>query len=126
MTENDVQTRATVQLSNFDREQFEALGTGRYGSVWKLKTSNLLGINRRTLGRWIAKGEFPQWAVDRLSEDLVGDVLDAAIGVADVLRAFDMRDTIESPVVLGPEHFAGLRGLISAVDRYREGSGRAR
>jgi len=48
------------------REELERLGALLFGYGWKAKLADTLEINRKTVSRWIADGDVPAWAADRL------------------------------------------------------------
>jgi hypothetical protein len=48
------------------REEMERLGALLFGYGWKSTLADALDVNRKTVSRWIADGEAPAWAADRL------------------------------------------------------------
>lgn len=60
------------------REELQALGVELYGHPWQTRTARLLGVAPRTLRRWIAGGDPPEWALERLGR---------AIGARDALQS---------------------------------------
>lgn len=50
------------------REEMERLGALLFGYGWKARLADALEINRKTVSRWIADGDVPAWAADRLRQ----------------------------------------------------------
>lgn len=48
------------------RDELERLGALLFGYGWKTKLAEVFEINRKTVSRWIADGDVPQWAAERL------------------------------------------------------------
>ena len=54
--------------STMTREELERLGALLFGYGWKNRLADVLDINRKTVSRWIADGDVPPWAADRLRQ----------------------------------------------------------
>lgn len=54
--------------SSMTREELERLGALLFGYGWKARLADVLEVNRKTVSRWIADGEVPKWAADRLHD----------------------------------------------------------
>jgi hypothetical protein len=50
------------------REELERLGALLFGYGWKNRLADVLEINRKTVSRWIADGDVPSWAADRIRQ----------------------------------------------------------
>ena len=48
------------------RDEMERHAALLFGYGWKSGLADALGVNRKTVSRWIAAGEMPGWAADRL------------------------------------------------------------
>ena len=103
-----VNTKEPVRLSDLTREQFEALGAAKFGDVWKTPAADFLGVNRRTLSRWIGKGEFPDWAVKRLRDESGRTLIAAVLRFADQFEALGRVATQDE-----------ILNLVAAVQTYR-------
>lgn len=62
------------------REELQVLAVELYGVPWQTRTARLLGVSSRTLRRWIASGDVPEWALERLQRAISArDVLQHAL-----------------------------------------------
>jgi hypothetical protein len=49
-----------------NRAELERLGALIFGAAWKMRLAKHLGCNRKTVSRWIAADEVPEWAAVRI------------------------------------------------------------
>lgn len=51
-----------------NRTELESLCRPLFGYGWKSRLAEALGINRKSVSRWIANDEVPDWAAERVRE----------------------------------------------------------
>ena len=55
-----------------NRTELESLCQRLFGYGWKSRLAEVMGINRKSVSRWIANDEVPDWAAERVRELAAG------------------------------------------------------